>query len=218
MSQEQGIQPADGSVEELTSDSRHQLLASLQPEAGGFYDSKQASLMSTQARSLKSISHSLSLSYTWPNGPVPLGCSVTKSCRTLCGPMDCSSPGFPVLHYLPELAQTHIHRVSDAIQPSHPLSSPSPPSPNPSQHQGLFQWVGSSHQVAKVLELRLQHQSFQRIFRVDFFRTDWLDFLTVQGTLKSLLQHQLKSINSSMLSLPYGPILTSIHDYCKNHV
>ena len=76
-------------------------------------------------------------------------------------PMDCSTPGFPVLHQLPELTQTHVHRVSDTIQPSHPLSSPSPPAFNLSQHQGLFKWVSSSHQVAKVLEFQLQHQSFQ---------------------------------------------------------
>ena len=93
-------------------------------------------------------------------------CSVTQSCPTLCNPMDCSMPGFPALHHLAELAQTHVHWVSDAIQPSHPLSSPSPPAFNLSQHQGLFQRVSSSHQVAKVLEL--QHQSFQWIFRVDF--------------------------------------------------
>ena len=85
--------------------------------------------------------------------------SVTQSCPTPCDSMDCSMPGFPVS--LPEFTQTHIHRVSDAIQPSHPLSSPSPPTFNLSQHQGLFQWVSSSHQVAKVLEFQLQHQSFQ---------------------------------------------------------
>ena len=80
---------------------------------------------------------------------------------TLWDPMDCSTPGFAVLHYLMEFAQTHVHWINDAIQPSHPLSPPSPPALNLSQHQGLFQWVGSSHQVAKVLELQLQHQSFQ---------------------------------------------------------
>ena len=82
-------------------------------------------------------------------------CSVTKSCPTLCTPMDCSTPGVPVLHCLPEFAQTHVHWVSDAIQPSNPLSSPSPLTFNLSQHQGLFQGVSSSHQVAKVLELPL---------------------------------------------------------------
>ena len=86
--------------------------------------------------------------------------SFVQSCPTLCNPMNHSTPGFPVHHQLPESTQTHVHWVSDAIQPSHPLSSPSPPAPNPSQHQGLFQWVSSLHQVAKVLEFQLQHQSF----------------------------------------------------------
>ena len=99
--------------------------------------------------------------------------SVDPSCPTLCGPMDYSTPGFPVHHQLLELTQTHVHRVSDAIQPSHPLSSPSPPPFNLSQHQSLFQWVSSSHQMAKVLELQLQHQSFQWIFRTGFLE-DWL--------------------------------------------
>ena len=83
-------------------------------------------------------------------------CSVIKSCPVLHDPMDCSTPGFPVLHHLLELVQIHVHRVSDAIQPSHPLLPPSPPSLNLSQHQGLSQWVGCSNQVAKVLELQLQ--------------------------------------------------------------
>ena len=91
--------------------------------------------------------------------------SVTQLCLTLCDPMDCNTPGLPVHHQLPELTQTHVYWVSDAIQPSHPLSSPSPPTLNLSQHQGLFQWVCSLHQVAIVLEL--QHQSFQWIFRTD---------------------------------------------------
>ena len=93
--------------------------------------------------------------------------SVTQLCLTLCDPMDYSTPGFPVHHQLPELAQIHVHRVGDAIQPTHSVLSPSPPAFNLSQHQGLFQWVSSSHQVAKVLELQLQHQSFQWIFRTD---------------------------------------------------
>ena len=87
--------------------------------------------------------------------------SVTQSCPTLCDPMDCSTPGFPVHQQFPELTQSLVHQVSDAIQPSHPLLSPSPLTFNLSQHQGLFQGVSSSHQVAKVLELQLQHQSFQ---------------------------------------------------------
>ena len=115
--------------------------------------------------------------------------SIAQSCLTLCDPMNHSTPGLPVHHQLPEFTQTHAHRVSDAIQPSHPLSSSSPPAPNPSQHPGLFQWVNSSRKVAKVLEFQLQHQSFQWTPGLISFRTDWLDFLAVQGTLKSLLQH-----------------------------
>ena len=90
--------------------------------------------------------------------------SVAQSCPTLCDPMNSSMPGLPVHHQLPEFTQTHVHRVSDAIQPSDPLSSPSPPAPNPSQQQSLFQWVNSSHEVAKLLEFQLQHHSFQRNF------------------------------------------------------
>ena len=94
--------------------------------------------------------------------------SVTQSCPTLCNPMNHSTPGFSVHRQLPELTLTHVHRVGDAIQPSHPLPSPSPPTFRLSQHQGLFKWVGSSHQVAKGLEFQLQLQSFQWIFRTDF--------------------------------------------------
>ena len=100
--------------------------------------------------------------------------------------MDCSTPGLPVHHQLLEFTQTYVHWVSDAIQPSHPLSSPSPPSFNLSQHQGLFQWVSSLQQVAKVLEFQLQHQSFRWILRTDFLQDG---LAAVQGTLKSLLQH-----------------------------
>ena len=94
--------------------------------------------------------------------------SVAQSCPTLCDPMDCSMTGFPIHHQLLELAQTHVHQVDDAIQPSHPLLSPSPPAFNLSQHQGLFKWVSSSHQVAKILEFQLQSQSFQWRSRTDF--------------------------------------------------
>ena len=93
--------------------------------------------------------------------------SVAYSCLTLCDPMNCSTPGLPAHHQLPEFTETHVHQVSDAIQPSHPLLSSSPLAPNPSQRQSLFQWVNSSHEVAKVLELQLQHQSFQWISRTD---------------------------------------------------
>ena len=87
--------------------------------------------------------------------------SVAQSCLTLCDPMNCSMPGLPVHHQLPEFTQTHVHRVGDAIQPSHPLLFPSPPALSLFQHQGLFKCVSSSHQVAEVLEFQLQHQSFQ---------------------------------------------------------
>ena len=105
----------------------------------------------------------------------------------LCDPLDCSKPGLPVRHQLLELTQTHVHWVGESIQPYHPLLSLS--AFNLSQHQGLFKWVSSSYQVAKVLELQFQHQSFQWIFGLISFRMDWLDPLAVQGTLKSLLQH-----------------------------
>ena len=112
--------------------------------------------------------------------------SVTQSFPTLCDFMDCSTPGLPVHHQFPELTQTHVHRIGDAIQPSHPLSSPSPPAFNLSQHQGLFQWVSSSHQVAKVLEFQLQHQSFQWIFRADLAAPKKTDCLLTQKLVETL--------------------------------
>ena len=132
-------------------------------------------------------------------------------------PMDCSTPGFHVHHQLLELVQTPVHWVSDTIQPSHPLSSPSPPAPNPSQHQRLFQWVNSSHEVAKVLELQLQHQSFQCTFRTDFLYDGlvWSP-CSPRDSQESSPTSQFKSINSSVLSFLYGPTLTSMHDYWKN--
>ena len=161
---------------------------------------------------------------------LPHCCSVPKSCwffatrdvlNLWCVDITSGSSAF---HYLLEFAQIHVHCVGDAIQPSHPLSSPSPPALNLSQHQGLFQWVSSSYQVAKVLELQFQHQSFHWIFRIDSLRTD---LLAVQGTLKSLLQHH--NLKASVLKkkkrkhqffsaqLLYGPNLTSAHGYWKNH-
>ena len=103
--------------------------------------------------------------------------------------MNRSMPGHPVHRQLLEFIQTHVHRVGDAIQPSHPLLSPSPPAPNPSQHQGLLQWVNSSHQVAKVLEFSFSISPSNEHPGLISFRMDWLDLLAVQGTLKSLLQH-----------------------------
>ena len=106
--------------------------------------------------------HCRRILYHWATGKCPKNPfrsdqirSVAQSCPTLCDPMNRSTPGIPVHHQLPEFTQTHAHQVSDAIQPSHPLSSPSPPAPNPSQHQSLFQWVNSSHEAAKVLEFQL---------------------------------------------------------------
>ena len=124
--------------------------------------------------------------------------SVAQSCPTLCDPMNHSTPGLPVHHQLPESTQTHARRVGDAIQPSYPLSSPSPPAPNPSQQQGLFQWVSSSHEVAKVLEIQLQHQSIQWTPRMD-----WLDLLAVQGTLKSLLKHHSSKASRGNIYINY---------------
>ena len=112
--------------------------------------------------------------------------SVAQSCPTLWDPMNRSTPD---LNKLPKSTQTPVHRVSDVIKPPHPLSSPSPPAPNPSQRRGLFQWVNSLHEVAKVLEFQLQHQSFQWTPETDLLWMDWLDLLGVQGTLTSLLQH-----------------------------
>ena len=128
-----------------------------------------------------------------------------------CDPMDRSTPGLPVHHQLPEFTQTHIHRVGDAIQPSHPLSSPSPPAFNLSQHQGLFQWVSSSNQVAKVLGLQLSICP----------STEYTGMISVwspccpRDSQESSPVPQFRSINSSALSLLYDPNLTSIHDYWK---
>ena len=114
--------------------------------------------------------------------------SVTQSSATLCNPIDRSTPGLLVQCQPPVPTQTHVHWVGGAIQPSHPLWSPSPPTFNLSQHQGLFQWVSSSHEVAKVLEFQLQHPSNEYSGLISF-RMGCLDLLTVQGSLKSLLQH-----------------------------
>ena len=121
--------------------------------------------------------------------------------------MNCSTPGLPV----PEPTQTHVHWVSDAIHPSHPLSFPSPPAINLSQHQGLFKWVSSLHQVAKGLEFQLQHQSHQWTLRTDILWMDWLDFLAVQGTLRSLLQHH--SSKASILRCSAFFIIQLSHPY-----
>ena len=136
---------------------------------------------------------------------------VAQSCPTLCDAMDCSMPGFPVHHQLPEFNQTRVHWVGEAIQPSHPLQSPSLPTFNLSQHQGLFKWVSSLHQVAKGLEFQLQHQFFQWTPRTVSFRMDWLNLFAVQGTLKSLLQHH--SSKASILQCSAFFIVQLSHPY-----
>ena len=142
--------------------------------------------------------------------------SVTQSCPTPCNPMDCSIPGFPVHHQLPEPTQTHVHWVSDAIQSSHPLSSPSLHTFNLSQHQSLFKRVSSSHQMAKILEFQLQHQSFQWIFRTDFLQDGLVGSPCFpRDSQESSPTPQFKSIKSSVLSFLYSPTRTSIHDSWK---
>ena len=126
--------------------------------------------------------------------------------------MDCSMPGFPVYHQLPEPTQTHVHCVGDAILSSHPLLFPFPPAFNHSQHQGLFQWIISSHQVAKVLEFQFQHQSFQWTPRTDLVGSP----CSPRDSQESSPTPQFKRINSSALSFLYSPSLTFIHDYWKN--
>ena len=120
--------------------------------------------------------------------------SVAQTCLTLCDPMNRSTPGLPVHHQLPEFPQTHVHRVGDAIQPSHPLSSSSPPAPNPFQHQSLFQWVSSLHEVAKILEFQPQHQSFQ-----------WTPTLMAESkeNLKNLLMRVKEESEKAVLKTKY---------------
>jgi len=133
--------------------------------------------------------------------------------------MNHSTPGLPVHHQLPEFTQTHVHRVRDANQPSHPLSSPSPPAPNPSHHQSLFQWVNSSHEVAKVLGVSAL-ASFLPKKSQGWSLSERIGWISLGGTLKSLLQyHSSKAsiLRSSVLGFLHSPTLTSIHDHRKNH-
>ena len=137
------------------------------------------------------------------------------SCLTLCHPMDCGTSGFPVHHQLPGLAQTHVHQVSDAIQPSPPLSSPSPPAFSLSRHQGLFKWVSTLHQVARVLEVQLQHQSFQWIFRTDFlnFRI-WPRLLSHYASHLRPGMHEILFVPfKSRVVVPYSPLAL----FCNLH-
>ena len=144
--------------------------------------------------------------------------SVAQSYPTLCNPMDCSTPGLPVHHQLLELNQTHVHQVGDAIQPSHRLSSPSPPTFSLSQHQ-----VFSNESVLHIRWAKYWSFTFSIIPSKEHpglisFRMDWLDLLAVQGTLKSLLQHHSsKALILRHSAFFYSPTLTSIHGYWKNH-
>ena len=140
--------------------------------------------------------------------------SVSQSCPTVCDHMDYSMPGLPVHHQLLELTQTHVHQVGDTIQPSHPLLSLSSPTFNLSQHQSLFLWVSSLHQVAKVLEFHLQHQSFKWLLRTDLLSDGLVGSpCSPRDSQESSPTPQLKSINSLVLNFVYSPTLTSIHDY-----
>ena len=148
--------------------------------------------------------------------PPPFPSSV-QSRPTLWDPMNHSTLGLPVHHQLPESTQTHVRCVSDATQPSHPLSSPSPTALNLSQHQGLFKWVSSSHQVAKVLEFQLQHQSLQWTPRTDLLRMDWLDLLLSKGLSRIFSNTTVQKHRFFCTSFLYSPTLISIYDYWKNH-
>ena len=142
--------------------------------------------------------------------------SVAQSSLALCDPMNCSTPDLPVYHQLPEFTQTHVHRVNDAIQPSHPLSISSPPAFDLSQHQSLFQWVYSLHKVPKVLEFQLYHHSFQRNPRANLLQNGLVGSpCSSRDSQESSPKPQFKSINSSVLSFLHSPTLKSIHDHWK---
>ena len=141
--------------------------------------------------------------------------SFTQSCLTLCSPIDCSMPGFPVHHQILELTQIHVHWVSDAIQPSHPLLSPSPLSFNLSQHQGLFRWVSSSHQMAKYWSFSFSISPSNEYS--GWLPLGWTGWISVRDSQESSSILQFKSINSWAFSFLYSPNLTSIQDYWKHH-
>ena len=140
--------------------------------------------------------------------------SVVQSCPTLWDPVNCSTPRLPVHHQLPEFTQTHVHWVGDAILPSHPLSSPSPPARNPSQHQGLFQWVNSLHEMAKVLEFQPQYQSFQWTPRTGLLQNGLVGSpCSPRDSQESSPTPKFKSSNSLALSFLHSPTLTFTHDH-----
>ena len=157
------------------------------------------------------------LLFTRPISSVPFS-SVTQSCPTLCDPMDCSTPGFPVQDQLSKLAQTHVHRVGDAIQPSHPLSSPSPLAFSLSRHQGFSNELVLPLRRPKYWSFSFSISPSSKHPGLISFRVDWLDLPAVQGTQESSPAPQFKSIDSSVLSFLYSPTLTSIHGYEKTSV
>ena len=144
--------------------------------------------------------------------------SVVQSCLTLFDPMNHSTSGLLVHHQLLQFTQTHLHWVSDAIQPSHPLSSPSPPALNLSQHQGLFKWVSLSHQVAKSIGVSAS-TSVLPVNTQDWSPVGWTggSLCSLRDSQESSPTSQFKSINSSAFSVLHNPTLTSIHDHWKNH-
>ena len=141
--------------------------------------------------------------------------SAVQSCLTVCGPMDCSIPGFPVLHQLPELTQIHVHWVGNVIQPSHPLLSPSLPALNLSQHQGLFKESVLQIRWPKYWSFSFSISTSSEYSALISFRMDWLDLLAVQGILKSLLQ--LHRSKASVLQCSAFFLVQLSHDYWKNH-
>ena len=145
--------------------------------------------------------------------------SVAQLCPALCNSMNCSMPGLPVHHQLLKFTQTHVHRVSDAIQPSHPLSSLSPPAPNPSQHQSLFQWVTTSHEVAQSIGVSAS-ASVLPMSTQDWSPLEWTGWVSLQSrgfSQESSPTSQFRSISSSVLSFLHSPTLTFIHEQWKNH-
>ena len=198
---------------------------------GSFFSKKQQCLTNCSPSDPRGLHYALSEPTNVIYLPLSLYCIYTNCAKVMvvnsvqslspiqfCNPMNRSRPGLPVHHQLPEFTQTHIHWVSDAIQPSHPLSSPSPPAPDPSQNQSLFQWVNSSHEVAKVLEFQLQHHSFERNTRADLLQNGQVGSpCSPRDSQESSPTPHFKRINSSALSFLHSPTLTSIHDHWKNH-
>ena len=143
--------------------------------------------------------------------------SVAQSCLTLCDPMNCSTLALPVHHQLPEFTQTHAHKVRDAIQPSHPLSSPSLPAPIPHSIRDFSNESTLHMRWPKYWSFSFSSSTYNEHPGLISFRMDWLDLLAVQQTLESSPTPQFKSINFSALSFLHSSTLTSVHDYWKNH-